>query len=162
MTRSAPARSFSSAGAPRWRGARVRRIVLAGGVGLATVTALSGCASDVSADELEDTIIAQYAEINTPVDSVDCPEDLPAEVGATLICQISFVGPTPGGYDYDRIRVEVDETDSNSVYYSLVLIAVGQPDDSPADGQPVDPDSPDVSPEIDDQTDGPTENGTNG
>lgn len=117
---------------------------------------LAGCgASDVPADELEDSIRAYYTERQMPLETIDCPEDLAADEDTTLICQISFSYSSPGGFEYDRVRVEVNRVDNQSVYYDMILLAVGEPDDSPADGQQVVPDDQGDSP-TEDQTDEPT------
>jgi hypothetical protein len=60
---------------------------------MVVVTALAACAGEpvVSADDVESQATDQFSQ-QFPVDSVDCPEDLPAEVGASIQCVLVSEG----------------------------------------------------------------------
>lgn len=158
----APTRSDQRSAAGRHSRRNIARSTGLGCAAAIAAVGLAGCASDVAASDIEETITSRYAEMQTPVREVSCPEDLSAEVGATLICEISFLGQTPGGFEYDRIRVEVSSTENNTVYYDLVLLGVGQPDDVPADGQNVEPNETQDDAPADDPSEAPTEDPTEG
>lgn len=137
-----------------WAPQRTRTLGITVGAAVAAL-ALSGCSNEVPIEELEQSIRAEYAALNTPLNEIDCPEALPADEGAVLICQVSFIGPTPGGHDYDRVRVSVVEVTRETVHYDLALLGVGLPDDAPVDGE--DTEAPTESPDTGDVTDAPTE-----
>jgi hypothetical protein len=60
---------------------------------LLLVVALAACGGGaaVSADDVESQAQEQFSA-QFPVDSVDCPEDLPAEVGAEIVCTLESEG----------------------------------------------------------------------
>lgn len=105
---------------------RMRRgaVLVAGVAALAGV--VSGCSKEVSADDLEATITEEAEAQGLSVTSVDCPEGLAAEVGATLTCDVEMTGPQG---IYDRYELEVTEVDGNNVEYRLrPLLAEGEVD----------------------------------
>jgi hypothetical protein len=66
------------------RSVRVRRssLVVIG----VLVLALAGCGEDaIAADDVESTAVDEFSQ-QFEVQSVDCPDDLPAEVGAEITC----------------------------------------------------------------------------
>lgn len=102
-----------------------RSVLLVAGVA-ASAGLLSGCSKEVSADDLEATITEEAEAQGLSVTSVDCPEGLAAEVGATLTCDVEMSGPQ--GL-YDRYELEVTGVDGNNVEYSLrPLVAEGEVD----------------------------------
>ncbi len=61
---------------------------------LLALSACSGTAS-VSSDDVAQQISDQLAaQVGTAPDSVTCPSDLPAEVGATITCELTADGQT--------------------------------------------------------------------
>jgi hypothetical protein len=61
---------------------RSASLVVIGGL----VLALAGCGEDaIAADDVESTAVEQFSQ-QFEVQSVDCPDDLPAEVGAETTC----------------------------------------------------------------------------
>lgn len=68
-----------------------RFAVAAGLLVLATACSVSVGGGSVSADDVEAQVQEQFSE-QFPVESVDCPEDLPAEVDASIICTMVSEG----------------------------------------------------------------------
>lgn len=101
-------------------------------VPLLVALALAGCSRDVPQDQVEQSIREAMAEQGAVVTSLDCPRDLPPEVDATMICQVSMDGMLASGVAVDRIRVVVTEVAGREVRYRLEPLAVGAPDDAPA------------------------------
>ncbi|WP_162802001.1 DUF4333 domain-containing protein [Ornithinimicrobium murale] len=98
-----------------------RGAVLGAGVALALL--LGGCSKEISTEDLEATITEEAEAHGLSVTSVDCPEGLAAEVGASLTCEVQMSGPQG---DYDRYELEVTEVDGNNVEYTLLpLLAQG-------------------------------------
>jgi hypothetical protein len=80
---------------------------------LFALAACSGTAS-VSADEVEQQVSDQLAaQVGTAPDSVSCPEDLPAEVGATMTCDL-----TAGGQSLP-VTVTVTSVDGSTVNFDI-------------------------------------------
>ena len=77
--------------------------------------ALSGCGSgSVTTDELEKQISAQLGEqIGREPESVDCPEPLDAEVGATGRCTLTDSGATYG------VDVEVTKVEGSTASFDI-------------------------------------------
>ena len=93
-------------------------------LGLAAIVGLaSGCAREVSAGDIEDSIREQAQTQGFPLESVDCPEGLPPEPGATIICEVVITGEVeivPGQPEVvDRFRVEVRGVDGGQARYSM-------------------------------------------
>lgn len=94
---------------------------------------LAGCSDEVSSDEVNDSIREAMADQGIELSSVSCPSGVPPKVGATVVCPVELVGVDPLGVPVDRIRVVVTEVDGNEVRYRLEPLAVGTPDDAPAE-----------------------------
>lgn len=92
------------------------------------VLGLTGCSQEVSAGDLEDSIREKLGEQGLQVESADCRDGLPPEVGATVICDVEIVGVDEEGGQVDRIRVEAVEVLDGQVRYNLEPLAVGDPD----------------------------------
>ncbi len=89
-------------------------------LGLVTLVALgllTGCgAGAVSQSDVEDQISSQLTEqIGQEPDSVDCPGDLDAEVGKTMICTLTV------GEDELPVNVEVTKVDGNDVNFDIAV-----------------------------------------
>lgn len=76
----------------------MRRLVCCPGVLAVAVAMLTACTADVSlggaavsAEEVEEQAQEQFSQ-QFPVDSVDCPEGLPAEVGESVTCVLVSEG----------------------------------------------------------------------
>lgn len=91
----------------------MRRIITITAVPLA-FAALVACSKSVSTDELETQVTEAFSQTGTTVDSVDCPEPLDAEVGATAECDIS------SGDESVPITIQVTEVDGNNVKFQVV------------------------------------------
>ncbi|GAA1158025.1 DUF4333 domain-containing protein [Ornithinicoccus hortensis] len=107
---------------------RTRRVPLAAGALALAALGLAGCSQEVSAGDLEDSIREQADAQGLQLESVDCREGLPPEVGATVICDVEIVGVDEAGGQVDRIRVEAVEVNDDEVRFSLEPLAVGDPD----------------------------------
>jgi hypothetical protein len=82
-------------------------VVVIGGLALA----LAGCGGgSIAADDVESTAVDQFSQ-QFEVQSVDCPEDLPAEVGAETTCVL--VDGAGGQFEMTATvtAVEGDEAD---------------------------------------------------
>lgn len=81
---------------------------------LVALAACSAGSASVSADDVaaqaEEQFTAQF-----PVDSVDCPEDLPGEVGATVTCVLVSEGTS------FEMTAEVTSVEGSEVDFSLEL-----------------------------------------
>lgn len=86
--------------------------IVAIGAALGLLAACGGGA--VSASEIEEEARAQF-EQQFPVDSVDCDEDLPAEVGATITCVLVSEG------DAFEMTVTTSEVEDGTVNFDLEL-----------------------------------------
>jgi hypothetical protein len=88
--------------------ARVLALVAAAGI-------LAGCGTaSVNAADVEEQAKAQFGE-QFPVDSVDCDEDLPAEVDATITCVLVSDGTA------FEMTVTTTEVDGGEVSFDLEL-----------------------------------------
>jgi hypothetical protein len=97
-------------------------------VGLVTVVApvaLVGCAQEVAGDEVEQSIVDAMTEQQVTLESVDCPEALPAELDAAIVCEVSVIGVNDLGAPVDRIRVGVTAIEGEEVRYRLEPLAEG-------------------------------------
>ncbi|WP_299056122.1 DUF4333 domain-containing protein [uncultured Nocardioides sp.] len=89
------------------------RLALAAGATLA-LGLLGGCASTVSAGDVEEQITSQLTEqVGTEPENVDCPDDLEAEEGATTTCTLEA-----DGEEYD-VAIEVTGVDGDNVNFSI-------------------------------------------
>ncbi|PSL02379.1 uncharacterized protein DUF4333 [Haloactinopolyspora alba] len=106
---------------------RTTRLVAATG---ATALALAGCSlmtdESVPADELEQGVAGLLEEqVGQPVESVDCEDDLVAEVGSEVRCTLEASdGSTIG------LTVTADSIDGDQVNYQV------QVDEKPMENQP--------------------------
>lgn len=78
---------------------------------------LAGCGSgSVSAADVEEEAAAQFGE-QFPVDSVECDEDLPAEVGASITCVLVSEGAsfemtaTASSIEDGQVSLDLELTD---------------------------------------------------
>lgn len=71
---------------------RFGRAVLVSGAAFAMVAGLSGCSSTVAQADVETSVKTQIDEAIAGAGPVTCPDDLAAEVGATLRCEFSVEG----------------------------------------------------------------------
>lgn len=84
----------------------------------ATALTLTGCSGTVGAADVEDQISAQLeAELGQAPDSVDCPEDLPAEEDATMDCELTVAGETLD------VTVTVTSIVDNTVNFDIKVAA---------------------------------------
>ncbi len=73
-----------------------------------------GCGSKVSSSSIEEQISsALEGQVGTAPDSVSCPDDLDAEVGATARCELSFEGETYG------VSVEVTSVEGDVAAFDI-------------------------------------------
>ncbi|MDQ4037586.1 MAG: DUF4333 domain-containing protein [Actinomycetota bacterium] len=75
-----------------------------------------GCSGTVvvAADDVASQISDQLeAEVGQRPDSVECPEDLPGEVGATMRCELT------AGEDVLGVTVSVTEVDGATVNFDI-------------------------------------------
>ncbi len=100
----------------------VRRTLIA----LAAGAALVGCSSgpgSVDSSEVEKVAATELAaQVGTDqLPDISCPDDLEAEVGATLTCELSVEGDD----DVYPVQIEVTEVDGDDVKFDV------QVDDTP-------------------------------
>ncbi len=88
-------------------------VLLSAGVAFA----LTACGSDaVSSDDLESEVAAQLEELTGQApDSVSCPDDLPAEVGAEVRCTLT------AGSDTFGLTLTVTEVDGDTASFDIVV-----------------------------------------
>lgn len=93
----------------------------AGFIAVAVAGLLVGCGGTgtVSASDVEEQAQTQFAE-QFPVESVECDEDLPGEVGATITCVLVSEGTsfemtaTATELEGDTVNLEFELTDELS------------------------------------------------
>jgi hypothetical protein len=91
----------------------LRTVVLCGCV----VAALTACGEGtVSASDIEQEAETQFSQ-QFPVDSVDCPEDLPAEEGASTTCILESEGSE------FEMAAEITSVDGETVNFDFELTA---------------------------------------
>ena len=78
------------------------------------VVGLSACSSTVATDDLESEVERVVSRGGLDVDSVDCPEELPAEVEKTVACTIT----QPDGKEID-VDVTTTEVDGDNVLFDV-------------------------------------------
>ena len=78
---------------------RLRTLALAAGTGV-LLLAVAGCAASLPAGEVGSTIVTQLKGQGVTVDGdrVSCPDEVPVEVGRTVVC-----GFTAGGQPVDAV-----------------------------------------------------------
>lgn len=85
---------------------------------LSTILVLAaGCgSSSVDASDIEDQISSELErQVGAAPESVDCPDDLDAEVGAETRCELSDSGATLG------VTVTVKEVDDGEVRFDIAV-----------------------------------------
>lgn len=81
-----------------------------------SVSALSGCSSSVPADDLAEQVSAQLeSQVGQTPDDVMCPEDLAAEVGAEVTCELT------DGEDVYDVALVVTEVDDSDVLFDITV-----------------------------------------
>ena len=92
-----------------------RSALTMGAAALALTLGLSGCGgSSVEASDVEKQISSELGkQIDQTIDSVDCPNDLKAEVGEEETCTL-----TADGEDYD-VAVKVTKVDGDNVSFDI-------------------------------------------
>lgn len=95
----------------------MRKLLAAVAGSLAALSAGAGIASaDVSAGQLQDMLSNQMAsQGGSPPDSVVCPSDLSADLGASVTCAVTKNGETRG------VTVTVASLDNGQVGLSMAL-----------------------------------------
>ena len=91
------------------------------------VTALAGCSSAVSSDEVATQVTAALAKSqNVPVDQmpkITCPDDLDATVGATGTC-VLFDDSTNKSYD---VAVKVTNVEDGTATFDVQVATTPRP-----------------------------------
>ena len=75
---------------------------------------LAGCQSSVSADDVETQISQQLAGAGLAADEVNCPDSLPAEVGAEMVCTAVTDG------EETQYKVVVTKVEDNVVNFDIL------------------------------------------
>lgn len=92
----------------------LRRIVAVWCAGGLSIAVLAGCSKTVDKGDVADQISTQLSsQVGTTPDSVSCPDDLKAEVGATMTCTL-----TADGTDYE-VGVNVTSVDGDNVAFDI-------------------------------------------
>lgn len=104
----------------------------------ANMLLLTGCSGSVAADEIETKVKDQLTKtIGQEPDSIDCPDDLKAEVGATTRCVLTE------GADKIGVTVTVKSVDGDNAQMDIQVDDKKQDDGSqpaePGESQPADP-----------------------
>lgn len=85
-------------------------------MGGALLLLLSACSGGVPQADVEQQVSDALAEtVGQTPDSVDCPGDLPAEVGAEMRCTLTAGGESIG------LTVTVTEVDGNEVNFDIAV-----------------------------------------
>lgn len=93
---------------------RTGRVVAVLGAVAALCFGLTGCAGAVAAENVEreiDNLVQRLG--GAPADKVDCPDDLPAEVGASVRCSFTAQGATYG------VTVTVTSIEGDTANYDI-------------------------------------------
>lgn len=98
-------------------GVRVKRAAIAVGLGAIALSLLAACgASAVSADEVEEKVTSALTEqVGQAPDDVTCPEELPAEEGAEMTCELTAGGDTLG------VTVTVKSVEGGTVNFDIAV-----------------------------------------
>lgn len=87
------------------------------------LVAACGTPEEVSTDTLESEVSTQLEQqVGRAPESVDCPDPLPAEVGATVRCVFTAPNGTRVG-----LTIQAQETGDDGVRFGLVLDEATQP-----------------------------------
>lgn len=76
---------------------------------------LAGCSQSVPADDLEAQVEKLAAEQGFEVDTVDCPDPLPAEVDANVGCTVTTTDGEEHSVDVTATNVEGGQVEFNVV-----------------------------------------------
>lgn len=91
-----------------------RRLAIRAGIATAALIALSACGADVvDQQDVEQQISEKFGSEFDQVGDVSCPEDLAAEVDATVTCVM-----TGDGQEYD-VDVTVTSIDGDKVLFDM-------------------------------------------
>ncbi|GAA1468737.1 DUF4333 domain-containing protein [Nocardiopsis exhalans] len=98
------------------------RIIVGAVLGALSMLVATGCSASISADDVAAESSAMLTQqIGQEPDDLTCEEDLPAEVGAEIRCEIEIEGETIGA------TATVTEVDGSDVQWDIKV------DDTPAD-----------------------------
>ncbi|HUR49849.1 MAG TPA: DUF4333 domain-containing protein [Acidimicrobiales bacterium] len=128
---------------------RARRLLLIVLAGFTLVASACG-AGAVKESDVESAVAAQLAEeTDQPEPDVDCPDDLKAEVGATMECDLTVEGDDA----VYPVTVKVTSIEDGKANYSVeVGEAAGSGGEDAAEEEPADADAP-----AEEETDAPAE-----
>lgn len=98
-------------------GATRQRLSVVLGIALAGLLVLAGCSDPIGTDELENRVTsALEKKIDQSPESVECPDELPAEVDETTRCTVTV----DDGQEHD-VTVKATDTDSDQVKLAVEL-----------------------------------------
>lgn len=99
---------------------KFRSLLVGGATVLTALTlAVTGCTTTLSVDEtqVEDTIRANLApQITGQIEAVDCPDDLPGEVGETMQCTMTVDGRE------HKVDVTVTSVEGQTVNFNMEVV----------------------------------------
>lgn len=93
---------------------RTRSLPALAACGLLTV-GLAGCSQSVPGDDLEAQVEDLAARQGFDVDTVDCPDDLPAKVDANVGCTVTTADGEDHPVDVTATKVEDGQVEFNVV-----------------------------------------------
>lgn len=82
----------------------------------AAVIGMSACQKSVQQSDVEEGIEEQVKTRDPNVSGVSCPDDLKAEVGATMECDVE------GSDQFKKVKVEVKSVDGDEVRYDITPV----------------------------------------
>lgn len=92
------------------------RIIAGAALSAVSLLLVTGCSLSVAADKVAEESSAMLSDqIGQEADEFTCEEDLPAEVGAQIRCEIEIGGETIGA------TVTVTEVEGNEVGWEIVV-----------------------------------------
>jgi hypothetical protein len=96
------------------RQVKPERILAGAALGALSILLATGCSASLSAEDVAAESSAMLAQqIGQEPDGLTCEEDLPAEVGAEIRCEIDIEGETIGA------TATVTEVDGNEVGWEI-------------------------------------------
>lgn len=108
------------------------------GLVAAVMLALAGCSGgELSAEDVQDSVLEGLAEQDIEAHQVDCPTGVEATVGTVVVCRVELADPDAFGQPVDRVRVVVTEVSGKQVRYRVEPLAVGVADDQGLDDSSV-------------------------
>lgn len=93
---------------------RMRKLV-APAAAILLALGLAGCQASVSADDVEEQIERQLSIAGMTPEEVECPDSLPAEVGAEMVCTATIDG------EATDFKVTVTSVEDNTVHFDIDL-----------------------------------------